>query len=123
VNNQPHVVWKSLPMQASEQDSTIWKSTQKLQKYGPGKELPFKYRFTTIDGQSLETALLSLVIPGPDIFLKDMVFDVADGTPKLKVFSTNIGNMAAPQTDLRLYYQIWESNKQLASTQPLPPLS
>ncbi|MDD2597333.1 MAG: FlgD immunoglobulin-like domain containing protein, partial [Candidatus Cloacimonetes bacterium] len=122
VNNQPHVVWKSLPMQVSEQDSTIWQSTQKLQKYGPGKELPFKYRFTTIDGQSLETALLSLVIPGPDIFLKDMVFDVADGTPKLKVFSTNIGNMAAPQTDLRLYYKIGESNQQLASTQPFAPL-
>lgn len=122
VDDEWHIVWKSLPMQESEQDSTIWQSTQKLQKYGPGKELPFKYRFTTSEGQRLETALQSLVIPGPDIFLKDMVFDVADGTPKLKVFSTNIGNMVAPQTDLRLYYKIGDSNQLLASTQPFAPL-
>ena len=116
------IIWESIPMQMSAEDSSIWETTQKLRKFPTAKELFFKYRFVDESEAVYESELYSHQIAGPDLFLRDIVLDTADGVPKLKVKSTNIGNAPSLTTDLRLYYTPQGGSFTLASTQDFAPL-
>lgn len=116
------VVWESIPMQAGAKDGSIWESIGYLRKFPTGKEISFKYIYSDVEGTSYESYLSSYQVAGPDLFLRDIVFDAADGIPKLKVKSTNVGNLRSLTTDLRLFYTLSGGTLTLASTQDFAPL-
>ncbi|MDD2543657.1 MAG: C25 family cysteine peptidase [Candidatus Cloacimonetes bacterium] len=122
VNNQWVGVWENLPMQPSNEDNTIWQTTQRLRKFNTGKDIFFKYKYTDVDNVSYESVPSSYQVAGPDLFLRDLIFDASDGVPKLKVKSTNVGNCASVNTDLRLYYTPEGGDLTLATTQDFAPL-
>ena len=97
--------WVDLPMQVSNEDETIWHTTQSLAKQRTAKELYYKYVMVDSEGNQYESALEYLQIAGPDLLLSDIVFDPGNASPTLRVKSTNIGNAASILTDLRLFYR------------------
>ena len=114
--------WEELPMQELSAEEGIWETTVKLRKFPTGKELPYKYRITSTEGEVFESVLDYYQVAGPDLSLTDIVFDISDNVPKLKVKSTNIGNTPSLTTDLRLYYAVGSGNFAHASTQDFAPL-
>lgn len=114
--------WEELPMQEIDAAQGIWETSVKLRRFPTGKEIPFKYRITSTEGEVFESVLNYFQVAGPDLFLTDMVFDISDNVPKLKVKSTNIGNTPSLTTDLRLYYAVGNANFVHASTQDFAPL-
>lgn len=124
--NQAGVVqttWVDLPMQMSQEDNSIWITTQKLRKFATSKELYFKYYFTTADSMRYQSPIETFQIAGPDLFLRDIVFDPGNGQPKLRVKSVNIGNTPSITTDLKLYAKVNNANSySLFSTQDFAPL-
>jgi hypothetical protein len=116
--------WVDLPMQMSQEDNSIWVTTQKLKKFQTGKELYFKYYFTTADTVHYESPLDAFQVAGPDLFLRDIVFDPGNAEPKLRIKGSNIGNTASLATDLKLYiWQPQDSTYALFSVQDFAPLA
>ena len=114
--------WVDLPMQISQEDNSIWVTTSKLRKFRTGKELLFKYYFTTADTLQYESPIELFQIAGPDLFLQDIVFDPGNAEPKLRVKSVNIGNTPSVATDLSLYVTPGYSSQPF-STQDFAPLA
>ena len=117
-----HTTWEDLPMQISQEDGSIWFTTSKLKKFKTGKDLIFKYFFTTADSVHYESPMESIQIAGPDIALRDIVFDPGNAEPKLRIKSINIGNTPSITTDLKLYAKRHGSVYELFSTQDFAPL-
>lgn len=125
VNNQWRIIWVDLPMVQSSADSNIWVTSVKLDKQRSGKELFYKYRLTDNLSRTYENRLTSFLVKGPDLMLTNIEFVDEGGVPKLRVKSINIGNVAAPITDLRTYYRLGEGSSfpsVLFSTQDFAPL-
>ncbi|MDY0127230.1 MAG: C25 family cysteine peptidase [Candidatus Cloacimonadaceae bacterium] len=116
------ITWEDLPMQMSQEDSSIWVTTGKLRKFRTGKELFFKYYFTTADSMAYESPLEAIQVAGPDLFLRDIVFDPGNAEPKLRVKSINIGNTPSITTDLKLFVRRHGVPEELFSTQDFAPL-
>ncbi len=124
-NGEWRIIWVDLPMVPSREDANIWITSQKLDKHRSGKELFYKYRLTDNLSRVYESRLTSFYVKGPDLVLKDIRFVDEGGIPKLMVKSTNIGNVDAPMTDLRMYYRLGEGSSfpsVLFSTQDFAPL-
>ncbi len=113
--------WLQLPMQRSEQDSTLYVTTHYLGKYPTGKEIFFKYVMETETGIT-ESFLKNYIVRGPDLFLKDIKLEQEGNSLVLKVLGTNIGDATSITTDLKLYTGTTESNLTLFSTQNYSPL-
>jgi hypothetical protein len=94
---------------------------EKFRKMPTSRVFPFKYYMTDADGTEYESPEYKLQIAGPDLFLRDIVFDPNEGNPQLLIKSTNVGNMASIETDLRLYIKSGTQTI-LHSTQDFAPL-
>lgn len=115
------IVWEDYPMAPDPEDSTLWISVEKFRKMPTSRVFPFKYYMTDADSTEYESPEYKLQIAGPDLFLRDIVFDPNEGNPKLLIKSTNVGNTASIETDLRLYIKSGTQTI-LHSTQDFAPL-
>jgi len=116
------VNWVELPMQRTQEDSTIYKTTVKLSPQTTGKEIFYKYLLTSNEGTA-ESFLESYVTSGPDLLLKEIKLEQVGQHMELKVLGTNIGNAPSLLTDLRLYTGPSLSELTLYNTKDYAPLN
>lgn len=117
-----NIVWENIPMAVNPNNSTLWTSVTKLRKMPTAWEYPVKYYMTDEDGTVYQSQVYWFQIAGPDLFLRDIEFDSNEGSPFLRVKSTNVGNAASITTDLRLYSRVG-NQLVLLSTQDFLPLA
>jgi hypothetical protein len=115
------IIWENYPMAVNPEDGTLWTSTAKLRKLPTAREYPFKYYMKDEDNVTYESPVYMFQVAGPDLFLRDIVFEPNEGNPFLKVKSTNVGNAASITTDLRLFLSTGQQVV-LHSTQDFAPL-